>query len=194
MELARSPAPEATAAAVAGAMREVQAPADARPELERRLRAALKVFWASPLGGRAAGAKRAWREVPILLAVGGTEIRGQIDLVFQGSDGRWELVDYKSGTPPPERAEEAARPYELQLGLYTLAASRWLRAPISRWSVYFMGSAAVAERAVTAADLGRIEQAARAALEGMAAQRFDPLDPAACAGCNLRRLCRTTSR
>ena len=158
MELATSPAPEATAAAVAGAVREVQAAADARPELERRLREALQAFWASPLGGRVAGAQRARRELPVLLQLDAAEIRGTIDLVFQGPDGRWELVDYKSSGPSPDEAPARARKYELQLGLYALAASRWLRAPIDRWSVFFLGSAAAAEHAVTEADLGRIEQ------------------------------------
>ncbi len=161
MELATSPAPEATAAAVAGAVREVQAAADARPELERRLREALQAFWGSPLGGRVAGAQRAWRELPVLLQLDAAEIRGTIDLVFQGPDGRWELVDYKSSGPSPDEAPARARKYELQLGLYALAASRWLRAPIDRWSVFFLGSAAAAEHAVTETDLGRIEQRAR---------------------------------
>jgi len=194
MELSVSPGPESLAAAVAGAMREVQAPAATRPELERRLRAALETFWASPLGRRTASAVRAWREAPVLLDVGGTEIRAQIDLVFERSDGRWELLDYKSGAPSPEQAAEAARPYELQLGLYALAASRWLRAPIERWSVYFMGSAATAEHIVTEADLARTEASARRALEGMAARRFDKADAAVCAACDFALLCHTTSR
>jgi ATP-dependent helicase/nuclease subunit A len=193
MELAVSPTSDAIAAAVAGAVREIQAPTATRPDLEKQLRVILETFWASPLGRRAAAAVRTWREVPVLLAIDGTVIRGQIDLVFQGSDGRWELVDYKSSAPAPDRADEEAQRYALQLGLYALAASRWLQAPIERWSVYFLGSATVAEHAVTKADLGRIEAEAKQVLAGMAARRFDKANPAACAACDFASLCYSTS-
>jgi ATP-dependent helicase/nuclease subunit A len=194
MELATSPAAEVTAAAVAGALREVEAAAADLPQLETRLRSAVDAFWASPLGRRVAGARRAYRELPFIVTVGAAEVRGTIDLVFQGEDGRWELVDYKSSGPSAEKAAAAAKPYELQLGLYALAAGRWRRTPVDRGSIWFLGSATTAEVSVTAADLERIEQAAQAALEGIAARRFDKPDVAACSSCRLRRLCETISR
>jgi RecB family exonuclease len=133
--------------------------------------------------------------MPLVLKVGRTEVGGKIDLLFRGSDGTWELVDYKSGRPEADKAEDAAAAYGLQLDLYAMAASRWLgwpkRPPVARWSVYFAGSGVTATRDVTDEDLRRAERDARQALEGIAAARFAaPADGKDCGKCRFGRLCR----
>jgi RecB family exonuclease len=107
--------------------------------------------------------------MPFVMPVGGSEIRGIIDLVFEGADGPWEVVDYKTSAPKAAGAEE----HEFQLGLYALAASRWVGRPIGRWSVHFLGSGLTAERPVAPADLDGIESRTRAALAGIAAGHFE---------------------
>jgi len=170
MELARSPDEPVVRRAVEGAIREAPAPADGRAEeFRRRLAASVTAFWAGPLGRRVAKARRSYREMPFVMPVGGSEIRGTIDLVFEEADGPWEVVDYKTSAPKAAGAEA----HEFQLGLYALAASRWVGRPIERWSVHFLGSGLTAERPVAPADLDGIEARTRAALAGIAAGHFE---------------------
>jgi len=68
-------------------------------------------FLASPYAGRSPYAV----EAPFELALGGRVVRGRIDAVYQLAEGRWEVVDWKTG-------HEAADP--LQLAIYRLAWAR----------------------------------------------------------------------
>jgi ATP-dependent helicase/nuclease subunit A len=76
-----------------------------------------------------AGAARARAEVPILLGVGGTVLRGSIDLLVEREDEPPLVLDYKTdrldGSGP---AEHAAR-YETQRSIYALAVAESLPAP-----------------------------------------------------------------
>jgi len=197
MELARSPDEETARRVVAGALREAPVPVaggrigpagdDRADELHRRLAASVAAFWASPLGWRVARAHRAYREMPFVMQVGGAEVGGTVDLVFEGADGQWEVVDYKTSAPTADAAEE----HEFQLGLYALAASRWIGRPVDRWSVYFLGSGLAVERPVAPADFKRIEARAQAALEGIVAGRFEHAGGRRedCGDCQLTLLC-----
>jgi ATP-dependent helicase/nuclease subunit A len=195
MELATSASPDAVAAAVEGAVREASVPGGAaREELRRRLAGSVEGFWRSPLGRRVAAARQVRRELPFALGLAETEIHGIIDLLFEGADGRWEVVDYKSSAPPPEKADEAAKAYELQLDLYALAAGRWLGRPVERWSIYFLGSGAAVERASGPADAAQTEADAGQALAGIAAGRFGPAQNGRCGACRFQALCNPGSR
>ncbi len=189
LELARSPDADAVRSAVDGALRELDAGSD---DAGRRLRPAVErvvqTFWASDLGRRVARAKQVHRELPVLLQVDGTEVAGTIDLLFEDAHGRWELVDYKSGDGCT--SEEAAARYRLQLGLYALAASRWLGRPIDRWSLYFLASSAAVGEALSSADLERAQAEARAVLADIAAGCFEPGDRQACPRCPAVPVCR----
>jgi DNA helicase-2/ATP-dependent DNA helicase PcrA len=57
-------------------------------------------------------------EVPFEMALGNRVIRGRMDAVFQGSDGRFTVVDWKTGRPATGLA---ARAKAVQLALYRLA-------------------------------------------------------------------------
>ncbi|MCX5654282.1 MAG: PD-(D/E)XK nuclease family protein, partial [Planctomycetota bacterium] len=171
MELAVSPDAASVAAAVDGTLREAAA-APAQKELRERLAAVVRDFWAGPVGKRVAAARRAHRELPFVLAMGETEIRGVMDLVFENADGHWEVLDYKATAPAPERAEQAAKEHELQLGLYALAAGKWLGRPVRQWTVYFLDAARPVEHEVTSESLTAVETSVREALSGIAARRF----------------------
>jgi ATP-dependent helicase/nuclease subunit A len=171
MELAVSPDAASVAAAVDGALREAAA-APAQKELRERLAAVVRDFWAGSVGKRVAAARRVHRELPFVLAMGETEIRGVMDLVFENADGQWEVLDYKSAAPAPERAEQAAKEHELQLGLYALAAGKWLGRPVRQWTVYFLDAARPVEHEVTFESLTAVETSVREALSGIAARRF----------------------
>jgi DNA helicase-2/ATP-dependent DNA helicase PcrA len=67
-----------------------------------------EAFLATPYAARKPHAV----EAPFALALGGRVVRGRIDAVYDLGDGRWEVVDWKTGN-------EAADP--LQLAIYRLA-------------------------------------------------------------------------
>jgi DNA helicase-2/ATP-dependent DNA helicase PcrA len=66
-------------------------------------------------------------EVPIETRVGPVVVRGRIDAVFRDADGRWDLVDWKTGRAP-RGAEARAR--SVQLAVYRLAWSRLTDTPV----------------------------------------------------------------
>lgn len=191
LELADSPEAEVVAAAVDGALREVTlASEEARPSLRPKLIQALDAFWKSRLGQRVAGARQVHRELPVLLRLDGTEVAGTLDLLIEDGDGRWELIDYKSGTGNGCTCEEASARYRLQLGLYALAASRWIGRPIDGWSIYFLASSQTVGDDLSEDDLGRAEAEAREILAGIAAGQFEPGNLQTCPACSLARVCR----
>ena len=67
-------------------------------------------------------------EVPIETKVGPLVVRGRIDAVFRHDDGTWELVDWKTGTPP-SREKLAVR--SVQLAVYRLAWARLKDVPLT---------------------------------------------------------------
>lgn len=70
-----------------------------------------EAFLASPWASRAPHAV----EAPFALPIAGRVVRGRIDAVYDLGDGRWEVVDWKTGS-------ESADP--LQLAVYRLAWAR----------------------------------------------------------------------
>ncbi|WP_062069731.1 ATP-dependent DNA helicase [Demequina sediminicola] len=69
-------------------------------------------------------------EVAVELPMGGVTIRSRIDAVFPPGRGldKVTVVDWKSGRPPRDDAERAAR--EVQLAVYRLAWSEWKSIPV----------------------------------------------------------------
>ncbi|HVD86950.1 MAG TPA: PD-(D/E)XK nuclease family protein, partial [Solirubrobacterales bacterium] len=89
----------------------------------------VRAWIASPLREQiAARATRTRAEVPLLLGVGGTVLRGSIDLLVEREDAPPLVVDYKTdrlgGADP---VEHAAR-YEVQRSIYALAVAEALGA------------------------------------------------------------------
>jgi hypothetical protein len=74
-------------------------------------------FTASPLGLRAAKARRIFREFDFMLELEGRLLRGQIDLWFEDAQGL-VLVDYKTDI---SLSEERLADYSTQLRFYALA-------------------------------------------------------------------------
>jgi DNA helicase-2/ATP-dependent DNA helicase PcrA len=77
-------------------------------------------------------------EVAVETPVAGVVLRGRIDAVFRRDDGGWDVVDWKTGAPPPE----AARPVRaVQLAVYRLAWARLHGVPLDRVSAAFFYAA-----------------------------------------------------
>ncbi|MBT2531911.1 ATP-dependent helicase [Arthrobacter sp. ISL-48] len=63
----------------------------------------------------------AFVEVPVETRVGEVVVRGRIDAVFRDADGRWDLVDWKTGRKPSAAQLDAKA---VQLAVYRLAWAR----------------------------------------------------------------------
>ncbi|WP_197273623.1 RecB family exonuclease, partial [Arthrobacter sp. ZBG10] len=87
------------------------------------LDAMVATFKASPWAERSP----AFVEVPVETRVGDVVVRGRIDAVFQDADGRWDLVDWKTGRRP-SGAHLRAR--AVQLAVYRLAWARLKGVPL----------------------------------------------------------------
>lgn len=107
--------------------------------LERSIDAAVrKTAWRcleslrdSSLWTEIAGAKTCYRELEFLLrrpmvSASGEDvvIAGIIDCLFQTDDGRWVVIDYKTGRFPKNRSNASVLvDYEIQVGLYVQAVN-----------------------------------------------------------------------
>ncbi|GIG55353.1 ATP-dependent DNA helicase [Demequina activiva] len=81
-------------------------------------------------------------EVKVEMPLGGVTIRSRIDAVFPPGQGldKVTVVDWKSGAPPPDADERAAR--EVQLAIYRLAWSAWKGIPLEEVDAafYYVGA------------------------------------------------------
>jgi len=117
----------------------------------------VETFKASPWAHRSP----AYVEVPVETRVGEVVVRGRVDAVFRDADGRWDLVDWKTGRRP-SAAQLKTR--SVQLAVYRLAWARLKDVPLEEVRAAFFY---VADNAVvrphdlgTAAELEGIVAAA----------------------------------
>jgi ATP-dependent helicase/nuclease subunit A len=188
LELATAPDADACRGAVEAALRDAPPEAD-RDDLRRRLLDALDAFRAGPLGRRVADARTVHRELPFVLAVDGTAVRGKMDLLLETADGQWEVVDYKTGRPPAGDGADVGEAYALQLGLYALAAERWLGRAPARAAVYFLDHQDYRHRTVTPTDMEQTVETVREILACIAHERYHTANDTPCAGCDLGVVC-----
>ncbi|NUP60204.1 MAG: ATP-dependent helicase, partial [Pseudarthrobacter sp.] len=113
------------------------------------LDAMVATFRASPWADRSP----AFVEVPVETRVGEVVVRGRIDAVFRDADGRWDLVDWKTGRRP-SAAQLKTR--SIQLAAYRLAWARLKGVPLEEVRAAFFY---VADNAVVRPhDLGTAEE------------------------------------
>jgi ATP-dependent helicase/nuclease subunit A len=151
----------------------------------------------SPLRERiAAEANRVRAEVPLLLGIGGTVLRGSIDLLVERDGAPPLVVDYKTDRLDDSNPEQRAANYEVQRSIYALAVAEAL--DVEEVEVAYVFLEQPEQPATTV--LGPAEMAAaRAELEQVIAQiteREFPVAPperrdwSLCRGCPaLRGLC-----
>lgn len=93
---------------------------------ERAIGGALKTlhgFRGSPLFVRACAASERYTELPFALPVGGSTVRGALDLLFRDDQGGWTLVDWKTDyVVEDEAVARAEREHRTQLAVYAQAA------------------------------------------------------------------------
>jgi ATP-dependent helicase/nuclease subunit A len=126
--------------------------------------ACLENLLASPLRADLAAARQLHREVDFLLMLpvskngtatspplhkagpgGGPStqtsivIAGTIDCLFESADGKWHVLDYKTGIRDRSApADELLADYEIQLGLYALAVRELIGRPPDRTELVFV--------------------------------------------------------
>jgi hypothetical protein len=157
----------------------------------------VRAWISSPLRKEiSAGGTRVRAEVPLLLGVGGTVLRGSIDLLVEREGKPPLVIDYKTdrlgGTDPAERAAH----YEVQRAIYALAVAEALG--VEEVEVAYVFLERPDEPAVSTLDSEEMA-AARASLEetiGQIESGDFPVAPpeqrnwALCRGCPaLRGLC-----
>ena len=97
-------------------------------------------------------------EVPFETLVGDRLVRGRIDAVFAARDGSFDVVDWKTGTPPRTEADRHA--VSVQLAAYRLAWAALAGVPVAavRAAFYYVAH----DQTVRPADL--LDEAGLAAL------------------------------
>ena len=106
-------------------------------KLVARAKNLVEAFLASPRAAELAAAPVVRREVEFLLPwpPGGEQptqryFHGFIDCLYQGADGAWRLLDFKTNRMTAENVAAVANHYELQLLVYTLAIEQALGMPL----------------------------------------------------------------
>lgn len=146
---------------------------------------------------RAAGWTTLGAEVEMRVALGRVSLRGQVDRLERGRDGRLRVIDYKTGSGKPSRLDLPRHP---QLGAYQLAVQHGAfgaHGSVSAGAALLqLGKAAnkgitLQEQQPLADDQepGWAEAQVREAGEGMAAARFRARTGEWCGQCQVRASC-----
>ncbi|MGJ3188823.1 ATP-dependent helicase [Paenarthrobacter sp. FR1] len=98
----------------------------------------------------------AFVEVPVETRIGDVVVRGRIDAVFRDADGRWQLIDWKTGRRP---AGQQLATRAVQLAVYRLAWARLKEVPLEDVSAAFYYVAD--DSVVRPHDLGSAEELER---------------------------------
>ena len=99
------------------------------PEMRQLLRAygnSLAYRWI--INARAAQ-RPVYTELPFIFRAESCVIHGVMDVLLQGADGSWVIIDYKSSKVAKGEFKEHAKRYRLQLGIYAAAAQEQLGLP-----------------------------------------------------------------
>jgi ATP-dependent helicase/nuclease subunit A len=131
----------------------------------------VKAFLDSPLREEIGDAKVS-AEVPFVLSVSGTLIRGSIDLLVERDDGSVLVVDYKTNRLDTRTPEDVAARYAVQRDLYALAAGSRGKAVDSAY-VFLEKPAEPVRRRFEAVDLEGARSGIERLLEKLAAARFE---------------------
>jgi len=106
----------------------------------------LKKFLVSERAAKIASAQKLYREVEFLLAwspgtpqtVPTSSIQGFLDCLYQDSEGRWHVVDFKTHQIEGRNVRQLAAPYELQMLLYALAFQEIFGVAPAELVIYFL--------------------------------------------------------
>ena len=160
-------------------------------EATQRVREAVAAWLGSPLRAQLEG----WRlapEVPFVLPIGGTVIRGQIDLLATGPDGERCVIDFKTDALRGRSPAQLAGRYAAQREVYALAVADGER-PVRAVHLFLEGADEPVAQEFGAAELASARQRLDSLIGRMRGGDFEPTDEptsAICFGCPAAaRLC-----
>jgi ATP-dependent exoDNAse (exonuclease V) beta subunit len=138
------------------------------------------------------GDRRVGAEVPFVLSVAGTLVRGSIDLLVERDDGSVLVVDYKTDRLGDQDPEQIVSRYAVQRDLYALAAAA-RGTPVETAYVFLERPEPAVRERFGEAELDAARRRIEAVLERLAAGRFEVTNRphrALCLDCPAReRLC-----
>ncbi len=141
---------------------------------------------------REIGDARVSAEVPFVLSVSGTRIRGSIDLLVERPEGSVLVVDYKTDRLDGRDPGEIAERYAVQRDLYAIAAAA-RGAPVETAYVFLEQPGAPVTRRFDAAELDAARSRVEELLERLGGGRFEVTNrphKSLCLDCPAReRLC-----
>ena len=147
------------------------------------------------MGSRFSKMRVQWLERGFTLRLGeGFLVRGRIDAVYREESGAWEIVDFKSGRPPPDDPHGARL---AQMQVYALAVSGIPElgpAPTDlSVTIAYLGGGRLAESPSAEQADAKWLAAARRRMEGLARsiseERWEPTPSAECRGCDFFHVC-----
>ncbi len=130
------------------------------------------------------GSRPVWLERSFAFAIGPHRLRGRVDRVDQLSDGRYELIDYKTG-------ERRSGPGEdVQLALYRLGAREAWQIDAGLGSYWYVLDDERVPMAPEPDDAERVERTVLEVAAGIEAQDFEPRPSyEICSWCDYRLIC-----
>jgi DNA helicase II / ATP-dependent DNA helicase PcrA len=131
-----------------------------------------------------------WFERPFAFTLGQHHLRGRVDRIDRLPDGRYELIDYKTGMPKtPSQLRD-----DVQLALYGIAAREsWQLEATERSYYYVLDDAKIP--VPSEGGSGWIEDTVAEVADGILSQGFEPTPSyAACSMCDYRIACPAAER
>ena len=163
-------------------------PSDEERQLHEKATAALQRYHARC---HAEPAQPVWFEKAFSFRLGAHTLRGRVDRVDELPDGRYELIDYKTGRP---KTQSQLRE-DVQLSLYAVGAREAWHVDAERQSyLYVLDDEKVP---VPTADIDRdwISETVAEVADGILGQGFEPTPSyAACSTCDYRIACPAAER
>ena len=158
---------------------------DSNDELQFRDKAvaALTRYWELD---RAREAEPTWIERSFSFHLGPHLLRGRVDRVDRLPDGRYELIDYKTGKPK----SAADLREDVQLSLYQMGARESWDLETSAQSYYYVLDNEKVPVEHSEDELERVRGTVSTIADGIMAQEFEPTpSPEICSFCDYRIIC-----
>jgi DNA helicase-2/ATP-dependent DNA helicase PcrA len=161
---------------------------DEERQLHDKARGALERYWHR---WRSDPAEPVWFERQFSFRLGPHLLRGRVDRVDRLPDGRYELIDYKTGRPKtPAQLRD-----DVQLAVYALAAREAWDLEASQQSYLYVLDDEKVPLPPAAVDREWVSETVLAVGEGILAQGFEPTPSyAACSTCDYRIVCPAAER
>jgi hypothetical protein len=143
-------------------------------------------FLGSGVGKRILSRGGAKAEFGIFATFDDAVLTGILDRVYEGEDGRYEFLDYKTDTVPAEEISVRAESYRTQMAAYALLLERLFRQNEVTGRLLFLKNKCHEIRFdFSASDIDEFSLRIRAAIGGIRRREFSPPHEA-CRGCPYR--------